>query len=156
MVTNQAKILIVSSLGWVKSVFCVDFNKGLFHTMRPVCAGVLEWLHLVLIASVNRGIETVSAALPHITTNLPLSNLIQARLVTAEERRVPRAEALTSRRFPVMRRGSRRGTRRQQLESARWACSATDQEIDLFRGEWSVCYLTDRCVEDRETHGLHS
>lgn len=74
----------------------------------------------MLIASVHRGIEAVSTTLPHIRTNLPLSNFIQARLVTAEKCGVLRAEALDiSAASPVMHRGGwigARGKRSQHLE----------------------------------------
>lgn len=100
----------------------------------------------MLIASVHRGIETVSAALPHIRTNLPLSNFIQARLVTADERCVLWAETLTSPRFPVMHRGGWRGAIRGWRMGG---FSVADQEINLFCGEMSVRYYTDRCVNSQ-------
>lgn len=112
-VMNQAKILIVFSLGWVRDIFgCTQ--RPISHS-SPFCTTLSpnsgrKWPRSVLIASVHRGIEPVSGTLPHIRTNLPLSNFIQARLVTAEERRVLRAQTLTSP-PPVMRRRALRGIR---------------------------------------------
>lgn len=142
--TNQAKILIVFFLGWER--FCVYLTKGLFHTVRLIWA-TESWrgCTLVLIASVHRGIETVSTALLHIRTNLPLSNFIQPWLVTAEERCVLWAEALTSRHFPVMHRGGKR--RELAVRVSRMVSfSVTNQEINLFCGKMSD--HTDRCVEN--------
>lgn len=145
----QAKTLIVVFLRWVKSIFVCTPIKNLYpkwgcselHT-------VLKWS--ALIAPAHRRIETVSAALLHIRTNLPLSNFIQPWLVTAEESCMLWARALTSRRFRVMRRGAWWGTHSKWSASGGWADSPSyHQEINLFCGEPSVCYHTDGCEEHR-------
>lgn len=107
-------------------------TRAFFHTVRPFLElhGAPEWPHLVLIASVHRGIKTVSTALPHIRTNLPLSNFIQPRLVTAEERRVLWAEALTSPRLPVMQRGEA-GEELAASESGGWVYSLSQTKKSI-------------------------
>lgn len=142
--TLQAKTLIVFCPGWVQKHFWVYLNKGLFHKkIRPFFLAE-SWSGLVLIASVHRGIETVSTALPHIRTNLPQSNFIQARLVTADERcGLPRLWHLAASLKCTEAGGE------ELAESGGCVCSPSPaEEIDSFRGEMSVRYRTDRRAED--------
>lgn len=111
---------------------------------------------LVPIASVRRGIKTVSEALLHVRSNLPLSNFIQPRLVTAEERCVPgwvRGWGWGVSDTLVLQCNSRR--ERESESGGRASFLVAHQEINLFCGELGNCCPTDRRVEGLLAPGLH-
>lgn len=139
-----------SHLSWMRDkgcyVYLPDHMKACFKQwylfeLHGDSSSSWKWLHLLLSASVHRGIELVSTACARIGTKLPLSNFIQPQLVTAEECCMLQAEADTST-LPC---NSPRTLRRNLKQACLWdgctLCHWLGDQLVLWRNE---CQLSRR------------